>query len=396
MRILLVTFYYQPDLSAGSFRTAALVKALLEHDSPRVSVDVITTLPHRYQSFRQPAAETEVDARVTVKRIQLPSHQSGMVDQARSFGHFAWQASKWSRGRTYDAVVATSGRLMTAALGASVAKRLGAPLYLDIRDLFVDNLKHILPAPIVLPLQPIMSGLERWTFNSAVHINLVSRGFAPYFAERYPTQPLSWFTNGVDDEFLPENMPRAPLRQYPAGGPLHVLYTGNLGEAQGLHLIVPALARRLGSRVRFTLIGDGGRRRQLEQRITEDGLTNVTIVKPKPRDALIAEYLTADVLFLHLNDFDAFRTVLPSKIFEYAALGKPIWAGVAGHAADFLRQEVPNVAIFNPCDTEQGLDVFDRLDVRDAPRAEFVRKFSRRTIMRQMAADIVACASRGR
>ena len=33
LRILLVTFYYQPDLSAGSFRTAALVKALLELDS---------------------------------------------------------------------------------------------------------------------------------------------------------------------------------------------------------------------------------------------------------------------------------------------------------------------------------------------------------------------------
>jgi glycosyltransferase involved in cell wall biosynthesis len=114
------------------------------------------------------------------------------------------------------------------------------------------------------------------------------------------------------------------------------------------------------------------------------------------RDALIAEYLTADVLFLHLNDFDSFRTVLPSKIFEYAALGKPIWAGVAGHAADFLRQEVPNVAVFDPCATEQALEVFGRLDIRDAPRAEFVRKFSRRTIMRQMASDIAACASRGR
>ena len=396
LRILLVTFYYQPDLSAGSFRTAALVKALLEHQSPRISVDVLTTLPNRYRTFTQSAAEEEVGERLTVRRIRLPSHKSGMIDQARSFGHFARRASKLSRTGEYDLVVATSGRLMTAALGASIAKRVRAPLYLDIRDLFVDNLKYILPAPIVLPLQPVMSLLERWTFNSAAHINLVSKGFAPYFANRYPAKSLSWFTNGVDDEFLPESVPKAPARSGGLGGPIHILYAGNFGEAQGLHLIVPALAGRLGSRARFTLIGDGGRRPQLEQRIAEDGLTNVSVVRPMSRDALIAEYAAADVLFLHLNDFDSFKTVLPSKIFEYAALGKPIWAGVAGYSAEFLRDEVPNVAVFDPCATDQAISVLEDLEIADVPRSAFIEKFSRRTIMRQMAADIVAHASKGR
>ena len=396
LRILLVTFYYQPDLSAGSFRTAALVKALLEHEAPRISVDVLTTLPNRYRSFARSAADEEVGERLTVRRIRLPSHRSGMLDQARSFGYFARRALMSSRGGQYDLVVATSGRLMTAALGASIARRLSAPLYLDIRDLFVDNLKHILSAPIVLPLQPVMSLLERWTFNSAAHINLVSKGFAPYFKHRYPTKSLSWFTNGVDDEFLPENVPRAAGMSKRSGGPIHVLYAGNLGEAQGLHLIVPALAGRLGPRVRFTLIGDGGRRQQLERRIAEDGLANVAVVNPMSRDALIAQYAAADVLFLHLNDFEAFKTVLPSKIFEYAALGKPIWAGVAGYPAEFLRDEVPNVAVFDPCATDQALSVFEGLEIGDTPRPAFVEKFSRRTIMRQMAADIVAHASRGR
>jgi len=393
LRILLVTFYYQPDLSAGSFRTAALVKALLEHESPRISVDVLTTLPNRYRSFTQSAAEEEVGERLTVRRIRLPSHRSGFIDQARSFGSFARQASKWSRTAEYDLVFATSGRLMTAALGAWIAKRHRTPLYLDIRDLFADNLKHILPGPVVLPLQPVISGLERWTFNRAAHINLVSKGFEPYFTQRYPAQSLSWFTNGVDDEFLPGNLPALPVRPNRPGGPIHVVYAGNLGEGQGLHLIVPPLAGRLGPRVRFTLIGDGGRRTQLEQRIAEDGLTNVTVVKPMSRDALIAQYAAADVLFLHLNDFESFRTVLPSKIFEYAALGKPIWAGVAGYAAEFLREEVSNVAVFDPCATDQALAAFDRVEIADAPRTAFIEKFSRRTIMRQMAADIVARAS---
>src|SRR5205807_8509089 len=99
-------------------------------------------------------------------------------------------------------------------------------------------------------------------------------------------------------------------------------------------------------------------------------------------------------LFLHLNDYDAFKTVLPSKIFEYAALGKPIWAGVAGYSAAFLRDEVTNVAVFTPCAADEALAAFEQLTIQDAPRTQFVEKFSRRTLMREMAANIVAHARR--
>jgi glycosyltransferase involved in cell wall biosynthesis len=108
------------------------------------------------------------------------------------------------------------------------------------------------------------------------------------------------------------------------------------------------------------------------------------------RKALIATYRDADVLFLHLNDLDAFEKVLPSKIFEYAALGKPIWAGVRGHAADFLTREVENAAVFPPCDVEAAVAALDRLRLAATPRAAFVAKYSREAICRQMAAEILA------
>ena len=59
------------------------------------------------------------------------------------------------------------------------------------------------------------------------------------------------------------------------------------------------------------------------------------IIDPVSRSDLFDEYKNADVLFLHLNDYAAFRKVLPSKIFEYAATGKPILAGVAGYMQNF-------------------------------------------------------------
>lgn len=389
-RILILSFYYRPDLSVGSFRTTALVEALLEQQSSKIKIDVITTLPNRYSSFNSPALVQENYGQLNIRRIKLPPHNSRMLDQAKAFSRFAREVSKLAKGQQYDLVYATSSRLMTAALGAWITRRANTPLYLDIRDIFVDTIKDVLPKKVALLFKPLFSVVERWTINRAVHVNLVSRGFGPYFIARYPKQSLSYFTNGIDKEFLLQEAANgSSVRD--ASRPITVLYAGNMGEGQGLHAIIPDIAKRLGSRVSFKLIGDGGRRSQLEKTLAETGVNNVELATPMPREALIKEYLAADILFLHLNDYEAFKKVLPSKIFEYAALGKPIWAGVAGYAAQFLHEEVSNAAVFSPCDTEQALRVFEQLDIRDASRDAFVQKFSRKLIMQAMAADVLAC-----
>lgn len=387
-RILILSFYYRPDLSAGSFRSTALVEALRER-LPSAHLDVVTSLPNRYNSFNSQAPELEEDGRTTIHRIALRQHQSGMFDQAAAYSRFARLASRLVRGRRYDLVFATSSRLMTAALGAWIARRARAPLYLDIRDIFVDTMNDVLPPRLATPLKPLLSALERWTIGRAAHVNLVSAGFRAYFTSRYPRQSFSFFTNGVDDEFLPGRA--GPSRPGNTGGrPTLIVYAGNMGEGQGLHAVVPPLAQQLASRARFRLIGDGGRRPQLESALAAAGVSNVEIVAPMARDALIREYLAADVLFLHLNAYDAFKKVLPSKIFEYAALGKPILAGVAGYAAIFLREEVENAAVFAPCDAVGGTAAFERLALRDTPREAFVAKYARPAIMRRLVEDIAS------
>jgi hypothetical protein len=87
-----------------------------------------------------------------------------------------------------------------------------------------------------------------------------------------------------------------------------------------------------------------------------------------------------------------FRSVLPSKIFEYGALGKPIWAGVSGYAADFLRSEVTNAAVFVPCDANDAMRAFDRLTLGFTPRSDFIAKHARSTISASIAADLLALA----
>lgn len=393
MRILILTFYFEPDLSAGSFRASALVDALESTAGNISAIDVVTTLPNRYKSFSVQTDLVESRGRVTIHRLPVTSHKSGMADQAKAYTGFMMRALRLVSGKKYDLVFATSSRLMTAFLGALISRRTGAPLYLDIRDIFVDTLKDIVSPRQAALMVPLFSRVEKWTVNRASRVNLVSEGFRDYFVSRYPDKQFSWYTNGIDDEFLgvfDEGRNPDPARQ-----PIKVLYAGNIGEGQGLHLIIPALASRLSDRVRFRIIGDGGRIGALQNAISERNLDNIEIVPPVDRANLIREYQDADVLFLHLNDHDAFKKVLPSKVFEYGSTGKPIWAGVSGFAASFIDKELgDNVAVFPPCNAEEALKVFEKLEMRPVDRTDFIERFARRNIMERMARELAAMAGK--
>lgn len=387
MRILVVTFYYPPDLSAGSFRIDAIVKALKAH--PGVQIDVLSTRPNRYGSFFAEAPRRESKHGVEVSRIPVHKHKSGMFDQPRTFIKFALGALKEVRGRQYDVVVATSSRLMTAALGAMIASRLKTRLYLDIRDIFSDTIREIAPKPIALISAPFFSWLERWTVTRASTVSLVSPGFADYFRRRYPGTRLVFFTNGVDDDFI------APVRSQDRRSSLErtVLYAGNIGEGQGLEYVLPDLAARTKGKFLFRVIGDGGRKQVLQDELRKRGIENVEMVPPLKRDALVRAYNEADVLFLHLNSYPALEKVLPSKIFEYAATGKPILAGVSGYSAGFIGSEIRNAKVFSPCDVTGALAALAELAPGPVDRADFVARYRRSEISRKMADDILAVAA---
>lgn len=387
MRILFLSFYYQPDLCAGSFRATALIQALQPLLPEGSHIDVLTTMPNRYSSFTAAAYEVEETASVSIRRIPLPPHRSGMRDQSKAFLSYACGVREHVRNQKYDLVFATSSRLMTAVLGAYVARRQKVPLYLDIRDIFVDTIQDVLSLWQGRLLGSLFSLLERYAIGYASKINLVSRGFDGYFSKRYPKQRFAFFPNGIDDEFI------LPIAAKTTGKmpmpPYSVLYAGNLGDGQGLHAILPELARSMRGLVTFTIIGDGGRKTVLKNELDAHGADNVTLCDPVNRDALAQAYLEADVLFLHLNDYDAFRKVLPSKLFEYAAIGKPIWAGVAGYAAQFIAEEIENAVIFPPCDAKAAAQAFSLLQMKITPRDDFVRKYQRQNIMQSLASDIV-------
>src|SRR2546427_998928 len=102
LRILALSFYYRPDLSAGSFRMTALVEALRGTLPQGSHIDVVTTLPNRYASFTAEAPRSEERPGVSIRRIALGRHRSGMLDQSAAFLGFARGAIANVEGRDYD------------------------------------------------------------------------------------------------------------------------------------------------------------------------------------------------------------------------------------------------------------------------------------------------------
>ena len=85
-RLVYLTFYFKPDLCAGSFRNSSLAIELSNQAKLKdVFIDLYTTSPNRYNTFEAKALEYEEYDNLRIHRIQLPSHKSGMIDQIFSF-----------------------------------------------------------------------------------------------------------------------------------------------------------------------------------------------------------------------------------------------------------------------------------------------------------------------
>jgi glycosyltransferase involved in cell wall biosynthesis len=296
-------------------------------------------------------------------------------------------AFQYTRGKKYDLLFATTSRLFTGFLGALLAKKTGARLYLDIRDIFSDTLKNVSKNPAIRFLLPLIVQIEKFTVNSACSINLVSRGFHNYFKKIKPDQNFSFYSNGIDDEFLDFDFQKKVKTDKKI-----ILYAGNIGEGQGLEKILPISAKLLEDTCEFWVIGDGGRKNKLVEAIQKEKLQNIKLIEPVSRKELIAFYAKSDYLFLHLNNYKAFEKVLPSKLFEFAATGKTILAGVNGFAKEFIGQNVDNAWVFEPCNVQDFIEKYAQSTSKDVRRKDFIQKYRRTKITAEMVKSFLNCS----
>ncbi|MDA9827710.1 glycosyltransferase family 4 protein [Flavobacteriaceae bacterium] len=387
-RIVYLTFYFKPDLCAGSFRNSPLALELARQANLKKAViDLYTTSPNRYKTFKTKAPKYEELGNLRIHRISIPSHNSGMIDQVLSFSKYFWSVLKMNKGKKTDLVFASSSRLFTAFLGYRLSKKSNSPLFLDIRDIFVDTMLDVLKSSVFKPfIIIVLKKIEKKTFNYAQHINLISEGFKEYFLNFRCTN-FSFFSNGIDEEFL--QLDNSLIKTKVKVTKL-IIYAGNIGEGQGLHKIVPQTAKALGKEFTFLIYGDGSSKIKLQKKIDFLKIENVILKDPISRADLKTIYNNGDYLFIHLNDYSAFKKVLPSKIFELATYPKTILAGVNGYSSHFIKNEVANSFVFDPCDVS-SLVSFLKNDksLNKINRVEFKDKYRRSAINKKMSTNII-------
>lgn len=384
-KILFLSFYFEPDLCAGSFRNTPLAKKLAAKLSDRAEIDVFTTFPHRYSTYQQEAMAYEKIKNLRIFRIKIPSHNGSLPGQIVSFISFFCQVRRRTKREHYDLVYASSSRLFTSYLGFVIARKKGVPLYIDIRDIFYEGIEGLVRNKILKSaILPAIRYVEKKTYSYATHINLISGGFTEYFLN-YKKPVFSTYTNGIDDAFI-NFIPSGEAEKKRK----IILYAGNIGDGQGLHKIVPFLARNFEGIFDFRIIGDGGGKGKLIAALNSLSVKNVIIIDPVNRSELLKEYNNADFFLIHLNDIDAFKKVLPSKIFELGALDRPIIAGVSGHPAEFIKENLSNVILFDPCDVDDCTKKLKEYKYIRVRRDKFIDEFSRDKINERMADSIAS------
>ena len=232
---------------------------------------------------------------------------------------------------------------------------------------------------------------ENIILGRASGINFVSKGFHKYFKNYLSKESkLYYFTNGIDKIFLDNTITKS--NKIKKNKKINILYAGNIGAGQGLDKLLPDLALKNKSKFFITVIGDGSKRNQLLNKIRINKIKNIKISPPIHRDKLIEEYKKADVLLLQLNKYDSLNLTIPSKIFEYGSLGKPIVAGVSGYTEKFIKKNLSYSITFKSNDVFSCTNAINKsikLKIMNKDVKLFRSKFSRMSIMENMAKKVI-------
>jgi hypothetical protein len=330
LKILFITQFYYPDVTACAFRiheTALLLKKL------GCEIEVIAGEPHKGHVEGQ---KTDDDG-IKVTRVPLFKHEGkgkwGYIRHYLSFMFAAIKASARHRG-PFDAVWASSPPLFTGIAGLVIARMKRAPLCLDIRDIWPESAVVAGQISEDGSLFRIAKVVEKLLYRLSDHITCVARPMAEYIKNLSGRQPTIIY-NAIPASMTLEKA--LPVESSPQR--LTILYIGNMGFCQTLSLVLDAasiLREQKAEQIHFLLVGSGIERTMLEKSIKDRGLTNVEISGVVSKERAIEMIRNAHALMLHLKDDGTMDKTIPSKVFDYMAGGRPILYGLKGEACEIL------------------------------------------------------------
>ena len=352
-KITIISSTFYPDIGPGAIRTTLMLDELIK--LPNLSITLITQEPNRYNDH---LVDDYLKKDYEYKNLKVIRHKNKKIfgiykSKIYSYVIFFLNTLFSSEGKNSDILWATSSRFFTLLLAYFFSFNKKTQLYLDVRDLFLHNISEIYHSRIIrLPIL-FLTYIEKKIVSKA-KINLISPGFNFYF-DKYKV-PYTSYYHGIPEIFYDHNYQISKKKKIWQNKSNKILYVGNIGEGQGLHIIVPDLAKQ-NPNLKITLIGDGKYRKHLLNKISKENLINIDLIKPLKQADLIKYYEETDFLFLNLNTYKSFKNVMPSKIYEYSIFQKPILYGTDGVSKDFISKNIDKSFFFEPNNAKSLNDI---------------------------------------
>ncbi len=335
MKVLLVTLNYWPDLTGIGKYSGEMAEWLAAQGD---EVRVVTAPPYypawqvnpEYSAWRY---RREQVAGVDVWRCPLyvPARPTGLkrILHLASFALSSLPLLLWSGLRWRPDVVFVVEPPLFCAPAALLAARLGGGRsWLHVQDFEVDAAFDLGILKSRRLRDWVLAG-ERWLMRRFDRVSTISERMLERLAHKgVVAERRVLFPNWVELDRITPLQTVSPLRREWgfSDADVVVLYSGNMGEKQGLEVLIEA-ARQLGgeTRLRFVLCGDGAARPRLEAAAA--GLPNIVFKPLQPLELLNDLLGLADIHALPQRA-DAEDLVLPSKLTNMLASGRPVVATV--------------------------------------------------------------------
>jgi glycosyltransferase involved in cell wall biosynthesis len=346
---LIISQWFDPE---PTFKGLAFARELRRQG---YEVSVLTGFPNYpggsiYPGFKlRPWQRQRVEG-IDVLRVWLwPSHSRSAVGRVANYLSFGMAATFAALVMRRPSVAYLYHPPGTAALPALCLKWFrGVPFVLDIQDMWPDTLT----ATGMVNNQRLLSavaGLMSRIYRAAARIVVLSPGFKHLLLTRgVPRSKITVIPNWTYEEEIPTSDSPAPIG---GRGEFSILYSGNVGPAQALDIIIAAAERTIEShpQIVFVIMGGGIDRARLEKAAAARQLPNIRFLPRCTPIEAAAKAATADALLIHLRDEPLFAATIPSKTQAALRAGKPILIGVRGDAADLVGAAQAGIA-FQPGD----------------------------------------------
>ena len=331
MKILVFSQYFYPE----NFRINTLCRELVNRGH---EVTVVTGFPQYpygkiYDGYGFDIPYAPEWNGVKICRVKVHPRGSNLLGMLRNTVDYVVQANRWVKNcrEKFDAVYVFEVSPVTVGLPAvTYKKKFGVPMFFNLQDLWPENVEEVLGIRFA-PLTWLINRIVDRIYSASNKILCTSNGFAENLRRR-----------GVSEEkivFWPQfcmdpNLTDVRKPEIYSEDTFNIVFAGNLGDAQGLDLMVEAARELKGSGIRWYLVGDGRARSRLEQKVRDCGAENEVTFVGRVSEKEADRYVHfADCAYLSFKDNKIFNMTLPAKLQTYLACGTPILAAAGGESA---------------------------------------------------------------